>query len=268
VQVRGAHEAFIDEETWQRYLRERERRRGLPPKSRQPRWALGGGLCVCGRCGARLAANTYKNGVKSQAVCSAYRTARTCPGVWITRVRLETLVALWLGGRVREWADRQEEAAGIDDERAVLLKDLDAARAEEDRLGRGRANAARLLALGEVDEDDYREARAAADEARREVAGRVADLEARLDALAPDADVFERLARSEGIYGGGGADPQAWSVLLRKIIRRVEVGPDTVTLTPWRGEARTWDRSVVTPRRPARARETAHGPDGRFVRSS
>jgi site-specific DNA recombinase len=44
--VDGQHEPIVDEATWRRYLAERDRRRALPPKNRQPRWFLGGGLCV------------------------------------------------------------------------------------------------------------------------------------------------------------------------------------------------------------------------------
>ena len=59
-------------------------------------------------------------------------------------------------------------------------QELDAARADEEELDRGRENAARLLALGELTQDDYRAAKSAADARRREVAERVADLHARL----------------------------------------------------------------------------------------
>ena len=260
--VQGAHQPLIDEATWVAYRRERDRRRVRHPKDRQPRWHLGAGLTTCGLCGTNLMVNSYAD-PNGQALCSAYKNSRTCAGVWINRQKLETLVALWLGGRIDEWADRTDELTGADDERDRLAKELDAARADEDRLVRGRREAARLLALGDVDEDDYRAAVRDADARRAEVAERIVGVQAQLDALSPGADVYDRLAR-----GAEGMTSDEWSVVLRRIVRRIAVAPAEITLTPWRGEPTVWDRSLITPRRPAREHETPRGADGKFLRSS
>ena len=192
--VKGLHEPIIDEATWVAYRRERDRCQVRHPKDRQPRWHLGDGLTACGLCGASLMVNSYAD-PNGQAICTTYKNSRTCAGVWINRVRLETLVALWLGGRVAEWADRVDELTDAAEERDRVAKELDAARADEDRLARGRRDAARLLALGEVDEADYRAAVADADARRAEVAERIVGIETELEALSPGADVSDRIAR-------------------------------------------------------------------------
>jgi hypothetical protein len=109
--------------------------------------------------------------------------------VWLKRVTLETLVGLWLGGRIAEWAATQEAEAGVDEERALLARDLDLARAGLDRVDDGRRTAARQLMLGVMSEDEYAAALADVDAARRALVEHVANLELQIEALAPDADV-------------------------------------------------------------------------------
>jgi len=256
--VPGAHEAVIDAATWAAYERERGRRRRAQPRGRGSHWHLGGGLTVCALCDANLIVNTYEG--KSQAICSRYKASRRCDGVWVNRHRLETVVALWLGGHVREWANAQDDVRAVNDERARLAKDLDATRADDDHLAERQRAIARRYGDGELDDSEFDAARRANEARRRELAERIADLEARLDALAPDADVYERLTR-----GSEGMTDDEWRAVLRRVIRRVDVGPETIVITPRAGEPRTYDRKVVTPKRPARERETPHGTAGRFV---
>ena len=236
---RGAHQPIIDERTWQAYQRERDKRRVVHPKSRQPKWHLGGGLAVCGLCGANLIVNSYSS-AKSQAICSAYKSKRTCSGVWINRVPLETRVALWLGGHVDAWADAQDDVQGADEERRALAMDLKAAEDAEARVAQGLATAARLVASGAMLERDYLEARDTAESERAHATAAVADVQARLDTLSPDADVYERIQR-----GVAGQTTEEWSVILRRVIRSVSVSPKTVTITPWRGKAAVIPRSQL-----------------------
>jgi site-specific DNA recombinase len=232
---KGAHEPLIDGTTWSAYQRERDKRRRVHPKARQPRWYLGGGLTVCGRCGGNMVVNSY-TARDSMAICSTYRVRRTCPGVWMNRVRLETIVALWLGGHVTEWADRQDEMLGADDERAQLAKQLEVARADHDRLAQGRRDALELVNRGLASIDDF-QARAAEVDAERDALDiRISSLQAQLDALSPDADAYDRIAR-----GAEGQTSEEWNAVLKRVIRRVVVTRETVTIEPWRGEP-----SVIT----------------------
>jgi site-specific DNA recombinase len=262
--IKGAHEPLIDEATWQAYQIERQRRRPAPVKSRHPSWFLGGGLTVCGRCGGNLTVNSY-TAVKSQALCSTYNGERTCQGVWISRVRLETLVGLWLGGQVEEWANHAEATADVEDQRARLVKEIDAERADEDRIREGLRAAQRLVTRGAMSEDDFVDRKREVDVELREIDERLSDLQARLDALDPDGDVYDRLARAlpEDM------PPEEWNALLRKLIRRIVVNKQTITIEPWTGEAQIYDRAAVAPRRPKREHEvTKDAKTGRFVKKA
>jgi site-specific DNA recombinase len=253
---RGAHEPLIDQQTWEDYRAARASRRRVHPKARQPKWFLGGGLAVCGRCDMNLVVNSYTH-PKSEAICSGYRTGHDCRGVWINRRNLEVLVDLWLQDHLAAWADAQDQLVGVDDERAVLSKDLEAARAEETRLNEGRARAARLVARGEMTEEDHHAAIKDAEVARADVTQRIAELTARLDALVPDADVLDRLERRMV------TEPEELNVLLKKLLRRVVVAPDVVTIEPWRGKPHVYDRADL-PRR-ERSKPARRDATGRFT---
>jgi site-specific DNA recombinase len=290
--VRGAHEPLIDEATWRRYEEEREKRRVVNPKSRQPRWFLGAGLAVCGRCGQNLVVDSYRSS-KSQAVCSTYKSKRTCKGSWVDRVKLETLVALWLGGHVDEWTQAAEAVHDVDDERTRLARQVDAERAEEAKLRDGLRRAARLVASGDMTDEDYGDAKRQADTRLREVTARLADLQSRLDALDPAGDAYERLSRALGRGAGATTErpvdvavpfdvpdgavwpteqvtamaPEEWHALLRKIIRRVVVNERTIMIEPWNGEPTRYDRAVVMPPR-KRSDVQVRDEKGRFVKSA
>lgn len=236
--VKGTHESVISEETWVSYRRERERRRRVHPKSRQPKWHLGGGLALCDECDGNLIVSTYRDPARSQARCSTHVRGGPCPGASIQRRKLDTVVALWLGARVSQWADVASERRGNDAERDRIVKELARLQTDEDKLLRGRSNATRLLTLGELNREDYRAAKREADQALAGVAEHVAELRARLDALDPDLDVYERLVRdTEGLT------PEEWNVQLRRILRAVRLGRDHVTIVPWHGEPSRYARS-------------------------
>ena len=291
--VGGAHEALIDADVWARYLEERDRRRQANPnpKSRQPRWFLGAGLAVCGRCGGHMVVDSYRS-AKSQAICSSYRgKPGTCDGSWIDRVNLETLVALWLGGRVEEWTQAAEAVHDVDDERVQLTRQIDRERAAEAKLRDGLRRAARLVASGDMTDEDYGDAKREVDTQLREVTARLSELQSRLDALDPAGDAYERLARALGRGAGAtterpvdvavpfdvpdgavwpteetsGMPAEEWHTLLRKIIRRVVVKERHVVVEPWVGEP-----TVVVKPKP-RKRTDVQPRDkksGRFVKTA
>lgn len=259
----GAHEPLITEEVWRAYQRERERRRVVRPKSRQPKWHLGAGLTRCGRCGANLVLSSYSDPDPARrhyprAHCARHNTQRTtCSGVSIARHKLDNAVALWLLGHLRDLADRAEHQRATGDQRDKLTKRLAELSAQEEKLLRGRAGAARLVALGEIPADDYRAAKRDADDRLRALADQVADVRAELDALDPDADVLDRFERATD-----GMTTAEWHGLLRRVIRAVDVQPDAVVIVPWRGDPATYLR------RPSTHARTQPRVNGRFVHAS
>jgi hypothetical protein len=133
-----------------------------------------------------------------------------------------------------------------------------------------------------------------------EVTGRLAELQAELDALDPSGDAYARLARALGREAGNGVPvtqpvdvappaieppdgyvdriietwpteqvpamaPEEFNRLLRRVIRRVVVNKRTVVIEPYRGEPTTIDRAKEFP---ARRRTDVQGRDGagKFVK--
>jgi hypothetical protein len=233
---------------------------------------------------------------KSSVICSSYRNQPgTCAGAWIDRRKLELRVALWLGERVEDWANAAEAQAGttLDDDRAKLQHAIDRERADEAKLRDGLRLAARLVAQGDMTEEDHAEARRKVDVMLGEVTGRLAELQAELDALDPSGDAYARLARALGRAEGAPVTqpvdvavpfdvpddavatwpteqvtamaPEEFNRLLRRVIRRVVVNKRTVVIEPWRGEPTTIDRAKEFP---ARRRTDVQGRDGagKFVK--
>jgi DNA invertase Pin-like site-specific DNA recombinase len=255
---RGAHEPIIDEGTWQRYLRARQERRTVHPKARQPKWHLGGGLAVCGRCGGNLVVGSYL-AANSQAICSRYRQARTCAGVWIQRASLETAVALWLGGRIDEWADAQDQLQGVDTERAEVIRSMDAVREDLKRLDGGRHAINTQTALGRITAEEADASLAEAERERSAANAQLDELQAKLDLLSPGADVWARLER-----GMVDQTPEEWNVILKRVIKSVSVTATEVTILPVLGEPATYNRPTYFPPKQRRDRQE-RAADGRFV---
>jgi hypothetical protein len=209
-----------------------------------------------------LIINTY-NGSKSQALCSTHRGKRTCDGVWIDRVRLEEVVGVWLGGRVEEWANEAEAMRDVDNQRALVVKQLDGERADEDRIRDGLRAAQRLVTRGAMSEDDFIDRKREVDAELREIDIRISGLQAQLDALDPDGDVYDRLARAlpEDM------PTEEWNRLLKRIIRRIVVGPVEVTIDPYIGEPLKAKRSEFAPRR-SRTDVQVRNAKGQYVKSS
>jgi hypothetical protein len=176
----------------------------------------------------------------------------------ISYPQLDTIVALWLGGRVREWAEVAASARDVGEARDRLAKRLDELRVDEERLATGRTVAAHPVARGDMTERDFLAAKREADRELVGITDEAAAVRAELDALEPGRDVYERLARDSA-----GLTPEAWAVQLRRLVRELRVGRDTVTLVPWHGEPVVHDRTALQP-------SGAHqrGPNGRFVLGS
>jgi site-specific DNA recombinase len=254
--IPGAHQAIITEETWQEYQRLRGSRRDVHPRARQPRWHLGG-IAVCGSCGANLNVNT--TAADGQAYCSKYKAERKCPGVWMNRTAIETLVAMWLGGHIDDWAAQQEQFQGVDSERTDLGRELRVARAELGRIDDGRKVINRQTVRGVITEAEADAALAESDVERAEIVARIDAIQRRLDLLSPDADVYERLAR-----GTEGQSPEEWNLVLKRVIERITVNKQTVTIKPWRGESTVIDRATAVPRAPRKS-PVVRDHTGRFV---
>lgn len=290
--IRGAHEPIITEETWQAYKRARESRRRQHPKVRQPKWYFGGGLAVCGHCGSNVHVSSYTNpGAQVRCTNNAHRGYGACPGVWVNRRWMEWAVFLWLNTRVEEWVSRAEEMRGTSAERDRLVRALEEARADEAKIQRGLRSLQSLVASGDLSDEDYRARRREAEEKLKVTAERIEDAQARLDALNPDGDVYERLHSLLGAempaWTGPGEPPpdwngeavftrglstEEWAQLLRKIIRRVRVWTDRIEVEPLRGESKVISRRVPKPEKPDRKpnrrgrRDAARDPrTGRFT---
>jgi site-specific DNA recombinase len=222
----GAHKPVITEEEWDAYQRARTVRRAEPPKRRTVRWALAG-IARCGRCGAPAVRNKA-DGPKSQAICSAYVSKRSCVGVWMKVSDLEARVAIWLGGHLEELA---AHAPSRDAERARARQALeDAQRAADDAvtaLGR----LAGLLARDVLDEDAYAAAQTDLVAERDTAVRAVAAAHEEVFRLQPvDDSVYTRLEASKDLT------PGEWARQIGQVLRRVEVHKDRLVIVPVVGE--------------------------------
>src|SRR5690606_8325792 len=210
---------------------------------------------------------------------------------WVNRRWMEWAVFLWLSTRVEEWVSRAEEMRGTSAERDRLVHALEEARADEAKIQRGLRSLQSLVASGDMSDEAYRGRRREAEEKLKVTAERIEDAQARLDALNPDGDVYERLHSLLGAempaWTGPGEPPpdwngeavftrglstEEWAQLLRKIIRRVRVWTDRIEVEPLRGESKVISRRVPKPEKPDRKpnrrgrRDAARDPrTGRFT---
>lgn len=267
--VRGEHEAIIDELTWRAYQEARDERAIGPARSQpQATWFLGAGLTVCGRCSGNLALNSHSS-PWAMAKCSVYTNQgrSVCEGTWINRSHLESAFALWfLPGHLEDVARERESMAATDDERKALDAELATLRAEERKVREGLKLAARLVAAGDMPDEDYQEARRAVAERSEALAERVLVAQARLDVLSADSDVYERIRAATP----DDLDPAEWNATLKRIIRRIVVREDDVTFEPLNGEPVTFSRTEIRAAfsRPNQGGKNRRDPQtGKFVRA-
>ncbi|UOZ10524.1 recombinase family protein [Amycolatopsis sp. WQ 127309] len=240
--VKGAHVAIVSDTLWREYRRERERRSKVHPKARQPHhWPLGGGLTTCATCGTNLSLNRYEE--PSYARCSKrlHKGKSVCAGVEIRRAMIDTAVGLWLGSRITELAAVAADARDVDERRAAIGQRLAELHEDEQRIVAGRSAAARLVASGDMTEDDFITAKRDADHKLESIVDAIATAHAELNALEPTLDVYDQLSRDAA------ETPEEWHVRLRKVIRVVRVSRDSVTVVPWHGEPHVVDRRDLQP---------------------
>lgn len=117
----GTHEAVIDDQTWRRYVAERQRRRVVAPRLLHPTTRLGG-VVLCGHCHSIMSTKTV------EAVGSHYRcTSRGCDGrPFLRRIEVEAAVLRWLpgvAGEVQQRASRFPRAV-VESERSRLARQV------------------------------------------------------------------------------------------------------------------------------------------------
>jgi DNA invertase Pin-like site-specific DNA recombinase len=239
VMVKGQHEAVIDAETWETYQRERNRRRLIKStKARHPRWWLGGGLTICGQCGRGLIITRYKSGA-SQAKCARYHSQRSCPGVWISRETIERAVTIWMEEFLVQILE-QRDSLSANDERAQLLKEQAALRSAITNLDDGQAKVRSLVAHNLATVDEFRSAMAENDRERRALQAKVDDLQAQLDLLEPGEDYLTWLLERHDDFID--APPDETNALLKKVIKKIAITRETLTIEHYLGDPWIWSR--------------------------
>ena len=102
----GAHEPVIEVHEWEAYRERRLARRHVPSSHKAPVYPLTG-LVFCGQCGGAMFAASSKRGKGYLYRCNTAQNTGECPGVWLTRSRVEGAVL----DALDPYAQRQEDAA-------------------------------------------------------------------------------------------------------------------------------------------------------------
>lgn len=227
----GAHEAVIDEPTWEQYLRVRDVRRREAPRHKHPKWHLAK-LAKCGLCGSNLLVSSYRD-ERTLVICGKYKSTRACSGVWMSKSKLDRAVFWWLGTRIEDIAKHAGAGKAREKAHAKASNAVDKARARLDKLSREKIGLARLNAAGDLSTAEYR---AALTENEAEAAAAAEELrvaQAELDRLAPVDDVYAAIEK----WGEEHDDPAEYNVLLSKVIDRIEVTKEQVVIHPVVGKS-------------------------------
>lgn len=234
VEYPAGWEPLISDATREAYEAERRRRSKAPKRAQVAKWTLGGGLSVCGHCGAALITNSTLSH-NGQVICGNYRNGRRCPGggVFILRRTLETTFTYMLGVWLEEIG--KTVSARYDAEAARVRGEAEAAiRRAEERQEQVKAARLRLVKQngeGLITDADLRDALAEYAAESVALSDAVAEARARMDAAAPMGDVYERLEA-----GGEDMTASEWSRTLAKVVRRVELHDDRIVFVPVVGE--------------------------------
>lgn len=231
--IQGAHDAIIDPDVWEQYLKHRAETKITPPRRRQPSYALAS-LPAHGHCRRSLhvvpgyLGKQYVPGYTYRCPYSAATSRVACPGVYIPRHTLERLVLDWL--HEEHLADEADQLATqpvpprperIDPR---ILAARERARIE-DELAKVTSALGRLAADRAIDPDSMTPEVYAA--ARARIADREAALRTSLDRVAVAEKVPERRDFTRYIKGllaewdTVGVSEQ--NAMLRTVIRRVVV---------------------------------------------
>ena len=150
----------------------------------------------------------------------------------MSKGRLDYAVSWWLGSQLDELA--KHAGSGRQRERAYAkaMLAVDQAKARLEKLTREKVGTARLHAAGDLSAAEYRSA--LAENEAEAAAAHEALVEAQADVpLAPIGDAIETLIK----FGEETHDDAAqFNVLLAKVIDRVEVTKETVTIYPVTGK--------------------------------
>lgn len=127
VYVEGAHEAILDAETWERYLKERAVRAKIPPRTKSSPYPLTGHL-LCGHCDNPMkvqgGGHPYRAGYAYR--CSRWHHYRDCDGPFPRRLLVEGEVRKQVAG----WSGAIEQRAAVKTarRRAIAAAETDRAR--------------------------------------------------------------------------------------------------------------------------------------------
>lgn len=234
--VKGKHKPVITEREWKQYLTIREERKRKAPRHKHPRWHLAG-LAKCGLCGASLSVSSYRD-ERTLVICTAYKTARTCSGVWMSKGKLNKAVFWWLGTRTDELARHASAGRDLDKQRAKAESARDAARALLVKLDKEKVATVRLYAQGDLTDAQYREAKRQNQAETKKAETAFTEAEDRVERLAPTQDEYETLMK----WGEEHDDPAEYNALLSKVIDRIEVTKDQVEIFPLVGPSHTVPR--------------------------
>lgn len=205
--IAGAHEAVVDDATWQAYRRERARRATVPPRLRAGAVSALSGVARCTACGSRLALQRNGRAARPRLRCSQL----TCEArVSVLYARVEAAVLEWLPTVAPAVNRARAEADAVDELTARARR-----RAETDVQAASDALAQLTLshARGLVPEDAYIAA-------RDEILGERAAAQRKLD----DLDERTRAAVGAGTAAQGlleawtQVDPAHASAILRDLV--------------------------------------------------
>jgi site-specific DNA recombinase len=189
--VKGRHEAVVSEEEWRRYLATREKRKTKAPRHKHPRWHLAG-LAKCGLCGASLSVSSYRD-ERTLVICTAYKTARTCSGVWMSKAKLDRAVFWWLTSRLDELARNASTGRDRSKQRKKAQAARDSAQATVEKLDLEKVATVRLYAQGDMTDAQYREAKRQNEAETKKARAAFQAAEERLERLAPTEETYEAL---------------------------------------------------------------------------
>lgn len=168
----GAHEAIIDQETWELYLAAR-RTRTKTPNEVSPKYRLSG-LVTCGDCGARMVSASGSGSTGDTYLCGRWRNTGKVRCVTVKRSRVEKAVIAWLESVAHDAEQAAEADRGADRVQARAKADVQIVAREISELDKQLKQLTRQLSAGIVPESAYIET-------RDEILHEKTQLQARLD---------------------------------------------------------------------------------------
>jgi chromosome segregation ATPase len=170
--------------------------------------------------------------------CAGYALkTQDCTGVWVKRQTIDACVDIWMEEHLKDWADARDAIRGADDERAQLTNEITEARAELEQFETGRRNALNLVGRGLATQDEY-EAMLA--ENQRSGTQRLAESTNSSSGSMPSIPM--PTSWNAWATTTSKPSPEEMNMLLKRILRKVSVTKQEITITPWRGDAWVWNR--------------------------